>query len=151
MDLVQVDMVSLQTTETGLHTVHDVAAGSPDIIPPRADAAIDLRRDHDILPRDVMVFQRLPENRFALTLRVVVSRIKEVDAAVNRRLDQFIGPDLAYGADGLEEPSAVPECHGSEAEFRNQETGIAERCVFHGISFLVSPKFRLREVLSRGR
>jgi len=27
----------------------------------------------------------------------------------------------------------VPECHGSEAEFRNQETCIAERCVFHGV------------------
>src|SRR5712671_5001923 len=53
MDLVQVDMVGLQTAETGLNTVHDVAARSPDVIPPRADAAIDLRRDHHILPRDV--------------------------------------------------------------------------------------------------
>jgi hypothetical protein len=72
----------------------------------------------------------LPENLFALTLRVIVLRIKEVDAAVNRRRDQFIGPGLANGADDLEEPSAVPECHGSEAEFRNQGTRIAERCVF---------------------
>jgi hypothetical protein len=37
----------------------------------------------------------------------------------------------ADGADGLEESSSVPESHGSEAEFRNQETCIAERCVFH--------------------
>jgi hypothetical protein len=29
----------------------------PDVIPPRADAAIDLRRDHDISPRDVKGFQ----------------------------------------------------------------------------------------------
>src|SRR6202011_5250979 len=57
MDLVQVDMVGLQTAETGLHTVHNVAARSPDVIPPRADAAIDLRHDHDILPRDVEIFQ----------------------------------------------------------------------------------------------
>src|SRR5229473_720459 len=57
MDLVQVDMVGLQTAETGLHTVHDVAARSSDVIPPRADAAIDLRRDHDILPYDVKVLQ----------------------------------------------------------------------------------------------
>src|SRR4029077_11394997 len=131
MDLVQVDMVGLQTAETGLHTVQNVTARSPDVIPPRADATIDLRRDHDILPRDVQVFQGLPENLFALTLRVTVRRIKEVDATVNRRLDQFIGPGLANGADGFEEPSAVPECHGSEAEFRNQDTRIAERCVFH--------------------
>jgi hypothetical protein len=62
-----------------------------------------------------------------------IRRIKEVDAAGNRCLDQFIGPGLANGADGLEEPSAVPECHGSEAEFRNQETCIAERRVFHGV------------------
>jgi hypothetical protein len=73
----------------------------------------------------------LSEKFFALTLRVIVRCIKEVDAAVNRRLDQFIGPGLANGADGLEDSSAVPECHGSEAEFRNQEASIAERCVFH--------------------
>ena len=57
MDLVQVDMVGLQTAETGLHTVHNVAARSPDVVPPRADAAIDLRCDHEILARDVKVFQ----------------------------------------------------------------------------------------------
>jgi len=57
MDLVKVDMVGLQTAETGLHSVYNVAPRSPDVIPPRADAAIDLRRDHDILPRDVKVFQ----------------------------------------------------------------------------------------------
>ena len=57
MDLVQVDMVGLQTSETGLRTVHNVTARSPDVISPWADAAIDFRRDHDILPRDVKVFQ----------------------------------------------------------------------------------------------
>ena len=57
MDLVQVDMVGLQTAETRLHTVHNVAARSPDVVPPRADAAIDLRCDHEILARDVKVFQ----------------------------------------------------------------------------------------------
>src|SRR6202030_238994 len=83
--------------------------------------------------RDVQVFQWLPENLFALTLRVIVRRIKKVDTAVNRRLEQFIRPGLATGADGLVEPSAVPECHRSEAEFRNEETCIAERCVFHDV------------------
>src|SRR3981081_1078957 len=81
--------------------------------------------------------------RFALPPGVSVRRIKEVDAAVNRRLDHFIGPGLAHGADGLEVSSAVPECHGSEAEFRDQETCIAEHCVFHGVSFLVSSEVSL--------
>jgi len=67
----------------------------------------------------------LPENLFALTFRVIVRRIKEVDAAVNRRLDQFISPGLANGADGLEEPSAVPECHGSKAKARNKQSCVA--------------------------
>src|SRR3984957_4613674 len=53
MDLVQADMVGLQTTKTGLHTVHDVAARGPNVIPPWPDSAIDFRRDHDMLPRDV--------------------------------------------------------------------------------------------------
>src|SRR5882724_274027 len=138
MDLVQVDMVGLQTAETGLHTIHNVAARGPDVIPPRADATIDLRRDHDILPRDVQVFQRLSENLFAFALRVNVRRIKEVDAGVNRGLDQFICPGLVNGADGFEKPSAVPECHGSEAEFRNQQTCVAERRLFHDALQLLS-------------
>ena len=53
MDLVQVDMVGLQTAETSLHTVHNVAARSPNVISPWADSAIDFRRDHDLLSRDV--------------------------------------------------------------------------------------------------
>ncbi len=40
MYLVEVDVVGLQTAETGLHTVHDVAARSLDVIPPRADEPV---------------------------------------------------------------------------------------------------------------
>jgi hypothetical protein len=57
MDLVQIDMVGLQTAKTGLDRVYDVAARRPDVIPRRARAAIDLRRDHYILARNVQVFQ----------------------------------------------------------------------------------------------
>jgi hypothetical protein len=110
---------------------------APDVIPPRTNPAIDLRRDHDILPRNIKGFQRLPENLFALTLCVIVRRIKEVDATVDRRPDQFIGPSLVNGTNGLEEPSPVSEGHGAEAEFRDKETCIAERCVFHGGSLLI--------------
>ena len=53
MDLVQVYMVGLQTAETSLHSVHNMAARSPNVIPPWADSAVDFRRDHDLLPRDV--------------------------------------------------------------------------------------------------
>src|SRR5712664_2165780 len=57
MNLVQIDMVGLQAAETGFYSVHNVAARSADVISPWADAAIDLRRDHDIVPRDVKSFQ----------------------------------------------------------------------------------------------
>ena len=60
MDLVQIDMIHLQTAETGLNTVPDVAARRSDVIPPRSDAAIDFRRDHDIRPREVKVFSDSP-------------------------------------------------------------------------------------------
>src|SRR5258707_1984344 len=41
MDLVEIDMVGLQTAETGLHTVHNVAARCHDVLLPRSDAAVD--------------------------------------------------------------------------------------------------------------
>jgi hypothetical protein len=49
-----------------------------------------------------------------------------------------IGLGPADGADGFEETFAVPECHGSEAEFRDQETCITKRCVFHDVSCLLN-------------
>ena len=39
----------------------------------------------------------------------------ELLQAEKRARDQFISPGLANGADALEEPSDVLECHGSEA------------------------------------
>src|SRR6202035_5415841 len=59
MNLVQIDMVGLQAAETVVYGVNNVAARSADVISPSADAVIDLRRDHHILPRDVKVLQRL--------------------------------------------------------------------------------------------
>src|ERR1700678_1375442 len=59
----------------------------------------------------------------------------ELLQATKRARDQFISPGLANGADALEEPSDVPECHGSEAKFRNQQTCVAKRCVFRGVLF----------------
>src|ERR1700693_1237373 len=143
MDLVEVDMVSLQAPQTSLNAVHDVAARGPDVIAPRADAAVDLGRDHDMVPRDLEVLQRLPEDLFALTLRINIRGIKEVDPALNRCLNQLIGSRLANGSDGFEHSSAVPEGHGSEAQFRDQETRIAEGCIFHGVFLLL----RVRRLL----
>jgi hypothetical protein len=57
----------------------------------------------------------------------------ELLQAKKRAKDQFISPGLANGADALEKPSDVPECHGSEAKFRNQQTCVARRCVSHGV------------------
>jgi hypothetical protein len=50
-------------------------------------------------------------------------------------------PGLVSGADGLEESSAIPERHGSETEFRNQETRIADSCVFHDVLQLPALRF----------
>src|SRR6202044_3713826 len=115
------DMVSLQAAETRLDAVHDVAARGPDVIAARADAAVDLGRDHDLVPRDIEVLQRLSEDLFALALRVNIRGIKEVDPTLDRCLDQLIGTHLANGSDGFEHAFAVPEGHGSEAQFRDQK------------------------------
>ena len=80
-------MSALNVLHGILRSVATGAARSPDVISPLAEAAIDLRRDHDVLPRNVKGFSVMPENLFALTRRVIVRRIKEVDAAVNRRFE----------------------------------------------------------------
>jgi hypothetical protein len=136
MNLVQVDVVGLQTAETGLHTIHDVAARSPDVIPPRTNPAIDLRRDHDILPRDIKGFQRLPENLFALTLCVIVRRIKEVDATVDRRSDQFIGPSLVNGTMALKSPLPSPKVMVPKQSFETRRPVLPSVAYSMAVPFL---------------
>jgi hypothetical protein len=140
MNLVQIDMVGLQPAQTRLDRVHDVAAGGPDVIAARADTAVDLGRDHHMLPRDLQVLQRLSEDLLALTLRIDIRGIEEIDPALDRCLDQLIGIRLANGADDFEHSSAVPEGHRSEAQFRDQEARIAEGCVFHGVFSICESK-----------
>ena len=43
-----------------------------------------------------------------------------------------VGLGLPLGADRLEDPSAVAEGHGPEAELRDQQARVAERLEFHG-------------------
>src|SRR5258706_244958 len=64
---------------------------------------------------------------------VNVRRIKEVDAAFDGRLHQLIGPFLANGADDFEHASAVPECHGAEAEGGYLKSCVTECFVAHDV------------------
>ena len=50
----------------------------------------------------------MPEDLFALTLRVDVRRIEEVDAGVDGRLDQFVGFGLSPAPMALKMPSPSP-------------------------------------------
>jgi hypothetical protein len=62
----------------------------------------------------------LPERLLAETFRIDIRGIEEVNAAIDRSLDQPIGFALTDCADHFEETSTAPEGHGAKAKARDQ-------------------------------
>ena len=133
MDLIEVDVVGAETFQARLGGLNDVQPREPDFVRARSHAAAYFGRDHHVL---TPALQRPTENLFGFTGRVHIGRVEEIDPFVERPVDQRVGLLLVEGADGL--PLAA-EGHGAEAELRDEDTGVGEGTVFHGI---ISPDLR---------
>ena len=53
MNLVEVDVVSLEAAKAGFDGVHDVPSRGADVVAPRADAAKNLGGENNVLTSDV--------------------------------------------------------------------------------------------------
>ena len=87
VDLIEIDIVHAESSQTMLYRREDVLARQADVIQvicagsgPLAHCAADLRGDNDFVARDAGVFQSLAENRFRLSVRIDVGCIEEINA-----------------------------------------------------------------------
>ena len=94
MDLIEVDIVSLETAETGFDGIHDVSAGGAYVVAAGAHAAEDLGGENDVLAGDVQVLEGLAECLFAFAFRVDIGRVKEIDAGIDGGFNEFVGSRL---------------------------------------------------------
>jgi hypothetical protein len=90
---------------------------------------MDLGRDHHRLAIDAEMLERPAEHLLAGPVRIDVGGVEEIDAGVERRLDER--PRLVL----LQRPLASgfrAVSHHAEAEPRDLETGLAEIDEIHG-------------------
>ena len=124
-------MVELQPLQAAGDLIHDVPARQADRVRARSGAAAHLGGDDHVLASDLEIAQGLPEQRLGLALGIDVGRVDEIDAGVQRAGDQRRRALLIHSADGAPEAGAAAECHGSQADFRDELPGPAERSIAH--------------------
>ncbi len=124
VDLVEVDDVRLQPTQAVLDLLLDRLARQTALVGTRPHRAPDLGREHRLLAPPL---EGLADDLLRLALRVDVGRVDEVDAGVERAVDD---------ADALLVAGVAPlaEHHRAETQRRDLETGVAEVAVVHGVS-----------------
>ena len=121
MDLIQVDPIGLQTAQAVLDLHADPTAGVSLPVRVRAHVSVHLRREHDVVAATT---QRLPHDLLGLAVRVDVGGIDEVDAGVERGMDDADGVVVVAVA-------PQPEHHGAETLRADLDAGLTERAVFH--------------------
>jgi hypothetical protein len=97
---------------------------------------MDLGRNHDLVaPAEIP--DRAAENLLAVAERIPVGRVEEIDAALQRALDERAALLLAE-APGMVTLVAPAVAHAAEANARHVQTGATKVCVFHRVNNLVS-------------
>ena len=132
VNLVEIDVVGLQAPETGIDSIHDVSARGANVVAALAHTAIDLGGDDHVFASDVQIFQGLAEDFFAETFVINVGGVEEVDARVDRGLDERVGFGLVRGADHFPDTSVgvgsvlpAAEGHRAKTDSGNEKSGIA--------------------------
>ena len=122
VDLVEVDPVGAEPAQAVLDLAHDPAARVAELVRVVAHRAVDLRGEHDVVAP--AAGQRLADDLLGLAARVDVGGVDEVDAGVERAVDD---------ADRLVVVGVAPgaEHHRAEAERADLHAGAAERAVLH--------------------
>ena len=116
MDLVEVDVVGLQTREASLAGGDDVAAaGAAHVGVVVRHRAVELRGEDDAVALAVAL-ERLAGEGFAAAARIDVGGVDEVDATLDGAVDD--------GA-GVVELGTHPEHHRAEAEVADVDAGAA--------------------------
>src|SRR5690606_25426057 len=97
-----------------------------------AHLAMHLGGDHHLVARHAEMLQRPAGDLLADAQRIDVGGVEEIDAGVERRLDERAGLGLVEHPVA---PALRPVGHHAEAEAGDLEAGRAEIDVLHGVSF----------------
>src|SRR5262249_17010480 len=89
-------------------------------------------RDDNVRALDPEVLERLAEQSLRQAVRIDVRRVDQIDAGLERARDDGIDVLLPEIAEGAVEGVVPAEGHRAQADFGNEQAGIADPIVFHG-------------------
>jgi hypothetical protein len=134
VDLVEVDGVYAETTETVFAGLLDVLAPEPAHVGLAVQGEEDLGGDDDFI--EVSVFaQHLARDFFARPDRIHVGRVEEIDAGFDGASKEGGG---IIGAEHPGAPVGRAVAHAAEADVRNLDSGRAEGRRLHVVAFSIA-------------
>ncbi len=120
--LVEVDVVGLQAPQAVVARLTDVQRRQLRRVRPLAATAVDLRREHGLLPPATALREPPADDLLGLGAAVDVGGVEEVDARLERRVHELVARRLVgLGA----------EVHRAQAQRADAEAGAAEEAVIH--------------------
>ena len=123
VDLVEVDVVGAQAAQGGIELRHDRLAGQPAGVAPSVHGEVHLGGDHHFIAVG-HVAQGPPDDLLAGAQRIGVGRVEEVDAKLQRPLDDRAAGGLV-DAPVLHAARLLPEAHAAEADAGDIQAGVA--------------------------
>ncbi len=132
VDLIEIDMIEPQPLQAGLRRLHDVEARGAAAVGALAGDTQELGRQHEFVALEAEVADRLAGDLLRAALGIDIGGVDEVDAGVDRGAQQAVGFRLTELADLAPHPLLSAEGHGAEAEFGNEQAGIAKPIETHG-------------------
>ena len=129
MDLIQIDVVSPQATQARIDLEHDLLARESASIGMPTHRAVHLGGEHDLLA-PCKIGERATDDLFARAIGIDVGRIEEIDALLDRLLDER--PARLF-VEGPRMSTAICNAvtHASEADLRDIDTGRSKFHVAH--------------------
>ena len=131
MDLVEVDVVGAEAAEAVVDFGEDRFAREAGAVRVGPHAAVDLGGEHDRIARGHFL-EQLADDFFAGAIGVDVGGVEEVDAGVERLLDE--GPGFFFRQrPGMGAAVGHAVAHAAETDAGDFEAAVAEAGVLHGV------------------
>ena len=150
VQLIEVDDIGLQPLQARLAGAHQMMARRSGIVWPFAHREAGLGCKQHAL---AALADDLTDDFLGDTLRINIRRIDQVDAGIQRHIDELAGFSNAEVADGLG-PALAAKGHGADGQCRNLKAGAAEKTIVHGdvpICLTCKAQAKLVAVLRNGR
>ena len=120
VDLIEVDVIGTETSQTGIDLAHDRLARQAAAVRSRPHPPIDLGRDDNLVAAGE-VLHGAAEDLLAAAEGIPIRRVKEIDAALESPLDERAAVFLA-DALGVISPIGDAIAHAAEADPRHLQT-----------------------------